>query len=468
MEFTHRRAARSQRAGLDFEPFAIQLELSTVHPELVPMQRGERGYVIRPSATDWLELPAERGFAGFGLGTALRMLLDVLAGMNALHESSGTNTEPYVHGELAPLHFRIDGAGVCRLLPLTARHERPEVPPLPGPVLGYLSPERLISQPIGVRADVFSAGILLWEALAGQRLFEEASADAIFRRMMNGPLSAPTLPAQHAWAQPLLPKVEQALHINQQRRFANCRELIRTISDVGRDHLATHAEVAAFVRRALEPAPLAAEQAAAPAPSRRPPPLPKKLQTSRPVSLPLLPQISAPPAPPPRRARAIGPSRPAALPPPTSARLPEPMPASIAPESVPAAVLSASNLPPRPNSQRSAPAAGRKRVFWAAAWMSIAALLAVEIIAHAQASHRALPAAQAEAMIKPPRGKRAPTARAEPRANAASSALDAGDAAPPKTIVDCSDKVPAPEHLRARRSSTLAAPSPNLGKDYGI
>src|SRR5204862_8143645 len=51
---------------------------------------------------------------------------------------------------------------------------------LPGAALvGYSAPERLRGSPGDRRSDVFSLGVLLWEALAHERLFEGASDDAV-------------------------------------------------------------------------------------------------------------------------------------------------------------------------------------------------------------------------------------------------------------------------------------------------
>ena len=153
----------------------MQLALSRVHARLVPMQRGEHGYAIDASAERWFELPAGRGFAGYGLGRALRMLLDVLRGLTALHDTFDAQGESFAHGEVALTQLRVDPEGVCRLVPLTPRHSSAVSTP-PSEALGHLAPERLLGERVDARADVFSAGVLLWEALAGRRLFNETSA----------------------------------------------------------------------------------------------------------------------------------------------------------------------------------------------------------------------------------------------------------------------------------------------------
>ena len=246
------RAARPVLSGA--EPFAEQLKLSRVHTRLVPMRRSSVGYSIEPAAADWFELPVSRGFAGYGLARALRLLLDAMSGLSALHETLSASGEPFAHGEFAPLQFRVDPIGVCRLVPLTTRHYVSDAVAPPRAVLGFLSPERLIAEKVGVRADVFSAGVLLWEALAGRRLSEAQSSETIIERLLSQRLTVPSLPPQLAWATPLKVEVERALSVNQQR-FADCAEFSAAILGIAADHVAKHAEIAELFATNLEPSP---------------------------------------------------------------------------------------------------------------------------------------------------------------------------------------------------------------------
>ena len=226
--------------------FAQQVRLSRVHTRLVPMQRNGVDFSIDPAALTWFELPPERGFAGYGLGRALGLLLDAMRGLSALNETTTESGEPFTHGEFTPLQFRVDPLGVCRLVPLTTRHYVSEDEPPARAALGFLSPERLIGEKVGLRGDVFSAGVLLWEALAGRRLLSTESPDLIIDRLMSQRLRAPTLPPELAWATPLKAEVERALSINQQRRFANCAEFSEVILRIAQDRVASHEEIAAF------------------------------------------------------------------------------------------------------------------------------------------------------------------------------------------------------------------------------
>lgn len=235
----------AQREHID--PFAMQLALSTVHARLVPMRRSAQGYELDPSTSAWFELPSGRGFAGYGLGRALRMLLDVLRGLTALHDTFDATGEHFAHGDVALPQLRIDFDGVCRLVPLTKRHSSNVAgAPTTREALGHLAPERLLGEAVDVRADVFSAGALLWEALAGRRLFEETSSDAIIDRLMGEKLQMPQLPPELAWAIPLKAVAARALSVDPYQRFADCAELATAIAIVARERVASHAEIARF------------------------------------------------------------------------------------------------------------------------------------------------------------------------------------------------------------------------------
>ncbi|MEI9940894.1 MAG: hypothetical protein WDO69_27065 [Pseudomonadota bacterium] len=269
------------------DPFAMQLALSRVHARLVPMQRGEQGYTLDPSAEGWCELPADRGFAGYGLGRALRMLLDVLRGLTALHDTFDAEGVNFAHGEVTLTQFRVDHDGVCRLVPLTGRHSSASVATPPADALGHLAPERLLGEPVDPRADVFSGGVLLWEALAGRRLFSETTADAIVDRLMGEKLQMPQLPPELAWAIPLKSIAARALSVDPYQRFADCAELATAIAIVARERVATHAEIAAFFGSKLRSLNSVAQQR----------PIPTRSSTFPSVSLPVSPappSVSAP------------------------------------------------------------------------------------------------------------------------------------------------------------------------------
>jgi len=223
-----------------------------VHPRLVPLERSPAGYSIpRELSAGWFELRAKRGLAGYGLARALRMLLDALEGLTAIEGTRTSKGQPFVHGELVPAMLRVDDTGVTRLIPLAPWHwSEPGTLPA-GERCGHLAPERLLGDPIDARSDVFSAGTLLWEALAGRRLFETDSVDTIVMRLMGDKVTLPQLPPELSWALPLKAVATCALSVDPEQRFANCRELAQAIETVAGEQVATHADVAHYFRSVI-------------------------------------------------------------------------------------------------------------------------------------------------------------------------------------------------------------------------
>ena len=51
---------------------------------------------------------------------------------------------------------------------------------------GYLAPEQARGKPIDPRADIFPAGVILWELLAGRRLFRGETEAATMQSLLYG------------------------------------------------------------------------------------------------------------------------------------------------------------------------------------------------------------------------------------------------------------------------------------------
>jgi serine/threonine protein kinase len=180
------------------------------------------------------EIEAVLGGPGrLSLPYSLRWLLDVLTGLGVLHR-----TLSFVHGEVQPEHIVLGEDGVGRLIPVVRAHwvrgeERsPER-------LYYLAPEKLLGDRVDVRSDVFSVGVMLWEALSGQRLLEAYEVDDIIARLMGGGIPRAHAPEGEAWTAPLSDIAERAIAVDPGRRFKTVAEMKEAIEAACSRYLAS-------------------------------------------------------------------------------------------------------------------------------------------------------------------------------------------------------------------------------------
>jgi serine/threonine-protein kinase len=59
--------------------------------------------------------------------------------------------------------------------------------------LSYMSPELVRGAPVDHRTDIFSLGVVLWEMVAGERLFTGDDDGATLRNVLTKPIAAPSL-----------------------------------------------------------------------------------------------------------------------------------------------------------------------------------------------------------------------------------------------------------------------------------
>jgi len=185
------------------------------------------------------------------LEVSLRVVLDVLSGVGALHGLRDTKQQPMeiAHGELstATIVFGLDGTS--RVLHAIARR-------MPGALtepasLGYLAPEVHAAEAYGTSADVFSAGVLLWEALSGRRLFPEPDSAAILARVRRGPIPPAEMPLQPSWAKGLAAVAAKALEPAPVDRWPSVAVMAAEIRKVAGFKLASAAAAAAFAKTAI-------------------------------------------------------------------------------------------------------------------------------------------------------------------------------------------------------------------------
>ncbi len=186
------------------------------------------------------------------LEIALRVVLDALSGLSALHNLRDAKQQPMnlAHGELSPATIVFGVDGVSRVLHAVARRA-------PGvradaASLGYLAPEVHAGEPYDARADVFSAGVLLWEALSARRLFTETeSPTALAARVRGSPLPPATVPEKAAWAKGLIDVAAKALGASPGGRWPTTAAMAAEIRKLVGLKLAPASSVSAFAKGAI-------------------------------------------------------------------------------------------------------------------------------------------------------------------------------------------------------------------------
>ncbi len=172
----------------------------------------------RPAAvgTTWLDLFQPGAPSELTLEARVRVIADVAGALIQIHDNSGIPRPHRRHGRLTPRHILVTVDGSACLFHVKEPFSR-LLPPQPD--LGYLAPELLTqSASANQQCDVFSLGVLLWEALDNGRLFPHRRAAAISR------LSSRSLPAPRAseeWALPLCDVALRALSHDPAERYAD-------------------------------------------------------------------------------------------------------------------------------------------------------------------------------------------------------------------------------------------------------
>ncbi|HEY8039869.1 MAG TPA: serine/threonine-protein kinase [Polyangiaceae bacterium] len=94
---------------------------------------------------------------------------------------------------------------------------------------GYMSPEHARGEPIDARADVFAAGIVLWELAAGRRLYKGGEGrDALIEQARRG--EVPDLPSQGLPQEAKLQTIARmALARDRGTRFASAAAMLREL-----------------------------------------------------------------------------------------------------------------------------------------------------------------------------------------------------------------------------------------------
>ncbi|MCA9684360.1 MAG: serine/threonine protein kinase [Myxococcales bacterium] len=132
---------------------------------------------------------AETGVEPLTLGMRLRIIDEMLEGLHYAHELRDYDGTPLqvVHRDVSPQNLFLTYDGQIKLVDFGIAKARDsltqtEIGALKGK-LAYMSPQQAAGEIVDRRADIFAAGVMLWELLAGRRLWAGVAEASVTRRL---------------------------------------------------------------------------------------------------------------------------------------------------------------------------------------------------------------------------------------------------------------------------------------------
>ncbi len=154
-----------------------------------------------------------------------RVMRDLLAGLQYSHEQG------VVHRDIKPANIMLTRAGQAKIADFGIARIESSSMTQAGTMLGtpaYMSPEQFMGQTVDARTDIYSAGVLLYQLLTGERPFEGGSLSAIMHKALN---TEPVRPSALSVTVPaaLDAVVARALAKRPDERFATAAEFARSL-----------------------------------------------------------------------------------------------------------------------------------------------------------------------------------------------------------------------------------------------
>ena len=212
------------------------------HPNIAQIHGIEDAGGSRALVLELVEGPTVADLVARGpvtLDDAVRIARQIASALQAAHGAG------VVHRDLKPANVKVRDDGTVKVLDFgLAKALDPETEPAPGtdrsqpPTLttsatrlgvimgtpSYMSPEQASGAAVDVGADLWSFGVLLYEILVGERLFEGETAPHVLARVLDRDIDLSKLPA--ATPGPLRRVLRRCLERDPRRRMRDAGEAI--------------------------------------------------------------------------------------------------------------------------------------------------------------------------------------------------------------------------------------------------
>jgi serine/threonine protein kinase len=168
---------------------------------------------------------------------ALLIVAETLRALDYAHRRTDDEGNPLglVHRDVSPSNVLVSFEGEVKLCDFGIAHANEAAGDAVSEQIqgkaGYMSPEQARGEPLDARADVFSAGVILWELLAGRRYYRAAEGQsllALARSAPEQPLPERGLPCEPE----LRALITRALHPSREERYPSAQAMLRDLEDL--------------------------------------------------------------------------------------------------------------------------------------------------------------------------------------------------------------------------------------------
>ena len=163
------------------------------------------------------------------LGIQMRVLADGLLGLHYSHELKDFDGRllELVHRDFTPHNLFVTYDGQAKVLDFgIAKLSGSMVETETGVIKGklrYMPPEQVLGSRVDRRADIFAAGVIMWEAITGKRMWSDVSEATILNRLSSGEIPSPL--SANPDVPPALAKIcSKALAPNVDDRYATAAD----------------------------------------------------------------------------------------------------------------------------------------------------------------------------------------------------------------------------------------------------
>jgi len=231
-------------------PVAIKELNKAFHADTVVVQRFEREAMLAASFQhenivhiyDYSHKPEYCIVMEYVDGTSLARIIQelgplptdvgVMIALQVANALEYAHARGLIHRDIKPANIMIKRNGEVKIMDFgVALSRNLESLTLPGTVIGtpsYMSPEQALGNPLDVRSDIFSLGIVLYEMFAGMKPFQDEKTSSLTAKIIKGKYLSPRR-VNNDVPRNIQRIIKKCLRLKPHRRYESMQELARAM-----------------------------------------------------------------------------------------------------------------------------------------------------------------------------------------------------------------------------------------------